>query len=455
MAYGHKTPHQARQRATSVLWAARGHPNARIAVGTRLHVDTVRTWPGRFAAGRLPALADRKRSGRPVSFTALQVAEVKAPARQLFAETGAPLSRWSCPEPAREVVARSIAGSISHSTGRQVPNLRPHRPAQEGCLCQCQARAIPRTWQRPDLTTAATTGQQLFLADHIRRVHLVTRGHLTEWLARCATPHNEAVALRSMFKILKSQRLLSTNPARGVSLGARPCTVPQPLGREAIKSMAEAAATDPALKLLIALIGIHAPYPHQARALPVFAIDFIRGRHALGDIDHPLDTFTRQAAADCIELRRERWPDTRDPHLFISSQTAYSRAAVTIGWMQVVLRGLPLTAQRLCENRILGSTRRSWTCSRAICRQRTGGRALPGGARGGALRGAATRAVVRGDWQDCGHERHSCHSATADRCCRGLSSTGPVGPHGDPPAPPPWGADVARQLDRRAAAVAR
>jgi transposase len=119
MAYGHKTPHQARQRATIVLLAARGRPNARIAVQTRLHVDTVRTWRGRFATGGMPALADRKRSGRPVSFTALQVAEVKALACQLPAGTGAPLSRWSCPELAREVVDRAIVGTISASTVRR------------------------------------------------------------------------------------------------------------------------------------------------------------------------------------------------------------------------------------------------------------------------------------------------------------------------------------------------
>lgn len=38
---------------------------------------------------------------------------------QLPAETGTPLSRWSCPELAREVVARAIAGSISASTVRR------------------------------------------------------------------------------------------------------------------------------------------------------------------------------------------------------------------------------------------------------------------------------------------------------------------------------------------------
>ncbi|WP_324614197.1 helix-turn-helix domain-containing protein [Streptomyces sp. WM6373] len=119
MAYGHKTPHQARQRAAVVLLAARGRGNARIATETHLHVDTVRTWRGRFAHGGLPALADRKRSGRPARFTPVQVAEAKALACQLPAETGVPLSRWSCPELAAELTARGITDSVSVSTVRR------------------------------------------------------------------------------------------------------------------------------------------------------------------------------------------------------------------------------------------------------------------------------------------------------------------------------------------------
>ncbi|MFD4030069.1 IS630 family transposase [Streptomyces sp. NPDC058637] len=119
MAYGHKTPHQARQRAAVVLLAARGRGNARIAAETHLHVDTVRTWRGRFAHGGLPALADRKRSGRPARFTPVQVAEAKALACQLPAETGVPLSRWSCPELAAELTARGITNTVSASTVRR------------------------------------------------------------------------------------------------------------------------------------------------------------------------------------------------------------------------------------------------------------------------------------------------------------------------------------------------
>ncbi|MFD4760934.1 helix-turn-helix domain-containing protein [Streptomyces sp. NPDC058439] len=83
---------QARIRAQVVLHAARGR---KIARGTGLHLDTVRRWRGRFARGGLPALADCRRSGRPARFTPVQVAEAKALACRLPAETGAPLSRLS------------------------------------------------------------------------------------------------------------------------------------------------------------------------------------------------------------------------------------------------------------------------------------------------------------------------------------------------------------------------
>lgn len=119
MAYGHKTEYRLRMRAQVVLHAARGRANARIARETGLHLDTVRCWRGRFAEHGLAGLSDHERSGRPPSFTALQVAQVKALACRLPAESGVPLARWSCPELAREVVARAIAGSVSASTVRR------------------------------------------------------------------------------------------------------------------------------------------------------------------------------------------------------------------------------------------------------------------------------------------------------------------------------------------------
>ncbi|MET9183103.1 IS630 family transposase [Kitasatospora aureofaciens] len=119
MAYGHKTEHRLRVRAQVVLHAARGRSNARIARATGLRLDTVRCWRGRFAEHGLGGLSDRDRSGRPPSFTALQVADAKALACRLPAETGVPLARWTCPELAAELAARGITGPVSASTVRR------------------------------------------------------------------------------------------------------------------------------------------------------------------------------------------------------------------------------------------------------------------------------------------------------------------------------------------------
>lgn len=111
-----RTEHRAVVRARIVLAAAQGMCNATIAAETGLHIDTVRKWRRRFCQDRLPGLDDRRRSGRPPQFTAVQVAEVKQLACTLPAETGIALSRWSNSDLATEAVRRGIATTISTST---------------------------------------------------------------------------------------------------------------------------------------------------------------------------------------------------------------------------------------------------------------------------------------------------------------------------------------------------
>ena len=85
----------ARDTAQIVLAAAAGESNAQIA---RLGIceDTVRKWRRRWcAAPGAASLADAKRSGRRPTFTAVQVARVKAMACTPPRDKGLPLSRWS------------------------------------------------------------------------------------------------------------------------------------------------------------------------------------------------------------------------------------------------------------------------------------------------------------------------------------------------------------------------
>ena len=113
-AWSVRGPYRDRLRAQIVLAAAAGSNNAAIAAQVGVHVDTVRKWRRRFAVAGLAGLKDAPRSGRPPVFTATDRAEVIALACALPAESGVPLSRWSCPELARELAVRcQIAASAS------------------------------------------------------------------------------------------------------------------------------------------------------------------------------------------------------------------------------------------------------------------------------------------------------------------------------------------------------
>jgi transposase len=120
LAYSHTAAYQQVIRVRIVRDAAHGYSNAKIAVRQQVSVETVRCWRGRYADEGLPGLSDRRRPGRPPRFTPAQVAEVKAMACQLPAETETPLSKWSGPELAAEVVARGIAWAISPATIRRI-----------------------------------------------------------------------------------------------------------------------------------------------------------------------------------------------------------------------------------------------------------------------------------------------------------------------------------------------
>jgi transposase len=102
-----RTPYRDRIRARIVLAAGDGATNAAIARQVGVDVDTVRKWRRRFVVDRLGGLRDAPRPGRPRRLPDAVRAQVIALACELPATTGVALSRWSSPELARELAART------------------------------------------------------------------------------------------------------------------------------------------------------------------------------------------------------------------------------------------------------------------------------------------------------------------------------------------------------------
>ena len=116
-----RTEYRDRIRAQIVLEAAHETSNSAIAESLGLCVDTVRTWRRRFATAtgdRLAALNDRPRTGRPRVHVDAVRAAVVAMACALPAEQDVPLSRWSCPEIARELAVRAQVAVSASSVRR-------------------------------------------------------------------------------------------------------------------------------------------------------------------------------------------------------------------------------------------------------------------------------------------------------------------------------------------------
>jgi transposase len=149
-----RSEHRDVVRAKIVLAAAAGEANESIAAALGLCVDTVRKWRSRFAARGLAGLDDLPRGGRPRRFTPVQVAQVKALACTLPAETGLPLSRFSSAELAAEVITRGLVESVSPATVRRWLNDDAIKPWQH------------RSWIFPrDPLFAAKAGPVLDLYD--------------------------------------------------------------------------------------------------------------------------------------------------------------------------------------------------------------------------------------------------------------------------------------------------
>ena len=197
-----------------------------------------------------------------------------------------------------------------------------------------------------------------FLADAGGRystLRQVTRDDITGWLAGRPgrSRPQDASTLRSLFGILKAERLIFANPTRGIRVGRRNPSVPAPLPPHLITATAAAARDDPALRVVVALAGVHALLPGQIRHLRMDQIDLSGRRLDPGGLDRPLDEFTASAIRGYLDFRDQRWPATTSPYLLVTRKTAHTGQPVSGFWMNRLFRGLPVTAEQLRDDRIV------------------------------------------------------------------------------------------------------
>jgi hypothetical protein len=169
--------------------------------------------------------------------------------------------------------------------------------------------------------------------------------------------HTLAV-LRSLFRALKAQRLVFTNPTAGLELHRLPpppALALDPARRAGLLGQLQR----PDQRLIVLLAGVHALQPHQIRVLALDDVDLAAGTLRTDGHARRLDALTLQTLHDWLQLRRARWPQSANPYLLVSQRTANGASPVTRGWIQQVFRRLGLTASQLRTDRLLAEVHHS------------------------------------------------------------------------------------------------
>ncbi len=116
----HSTAQQLAKRGRMILGAAEGQRNAEIAREIGVSVDTVRSWRGRWISFQAVPLSeltvserleDVPRPGKPSQITAEQRCQIVALACEQPRDR--PISHWTGPEIADEIMRRGIVERIS------------------------------------------------------------------------------------------------------------------------------------------------------------------------------------------------------------------------------------------------------------------------------------------------------------------------------------------------------
>lgn len=187
--------------------------------------------------------------------------------------------------------------------------------------------------------------------DHLREI---TRDDI---LTQLKDRHGEQrratlIALRSLFAHAKKTGTIFRNPTRRIKVGQHECGVLQPLRPEHVTQAAQAATT-PAMRVLVALAGIHAARVGAILALQLDDIDLGGRGLIIAGRSRPLDDLTHQVLLDWLRYRRERWPTTANPHLIINKHTALETKAATGDWASQLLNRQTATLERLRIDRQL------------------------------------------------------------------------------------------------------
>lgn len=166
--------------------------------------------------------------------------------------------------------------------------------------------------------------------------------------------------LRSIFTILKTEKIIFANPIARIPVGSTETTYPLPAKIAAVRKALE--SPNPAAALMAALLAFHGLQARELRNLKT--TDIRDGRLYLGDRVIPLADPVRVRLTAYLDHRQRQWPRTANPHLLIHRNIAGTLKPYGSRWAQLLLGMSPRVIR---EDRILHEIHATGGDVRRVC----------------------------------------------------------------------------------------
>ena len=198
-------------------------------------------------------------------------------------------------------------------------------------------------------------------ASQYTSLHELTRHDILDAIDARYGPviQHRIVALRSLFRALRQERVIFRDPTCGISLPDL-ARLPQPLPADRVVGLLNRAG-GPAARLVVALVAIHAVPEADMVRLQAVDLDLAAGtlivRRGYRHRVVYLDEVTAVLASRWLRYRHQRWPGCRNPHLLVSQQTAADTSPAGPTMIGAMFEPLGVRPDRLRQDRILDEAR--------------------------------------------------------------------------------------------------
>jgi integrase len=159
-------------------------------------------------------------------------------------------------------------------------------------------------------------------------------------------------AMHSLFQALKSERLIFTDPTAGLTGGTAVVRPALPLDTDWCASLLSR-LDRPDRRLIVLLAGVHALRCSEITRLRLEEVDPAAAIVHIGGRKRHLDRVTLTELRAWLQLRRDGWPSSANPHLLINQSTAGGIGPVGRSYVQSVCAQAGTTAQALRVDRLL------------------------------------------------------------------------------------------------------